>query len=72
MNNIFNNPTPDEDRIRNNLHDYLDASSEYNHLSWRANQAKAKMVSAIKNLKSLNAIKELEKLGIKVSASESN
>lgn len=56
---------PDEVYIRNNFTDYLDASGEYNHFMWRAQQAKQRMDSAIRNLVSLNATKELEKIGYK-------
>lgn len=52
-----------ESRIRLNVADYNEASSDYHHLSWRANQAKSRMARAVENLKALGA--DLEKLHVK-------
>lgn len=54
-----------ESRIRINLNDWYEASSEYNHYSWRAQNAKAVMDRAVRNLKALGATAALEKLNVR-------
>jgi hypothetical protein len=54
----------DADRIRNAVCDYLDASSDYNHFSYKAANSQALMDMAVRDLRSLNGLDALRKLGI--------
>jgi len=51
----------DEARIRHNLTRYMQARSEYGHLSWKAQNAKTKMKLALADLRAVGGHAEAEK-----------
>ncbi len=52
----------DEARIRHHLDRLIDAKSDWNHLAWRADNAKKSVMSALRDLKAAGGIEEAERV----------